>query len=416
MERGSTVDQLLSGYAEIVDRPVCLCSTDNVIWANEGLAKLVARSPSDLSDLRVKELFSTALVLSRARSMISANHLLHATGVEIQCEIRTIPLADEIWAVEITVKSFYDHESELAVYKQRLWTLADQVPVGIFISEVGLRVQYVNDKLVEIFESTAESLTGMGWARYFPPDERETIVSVAMEVLKGTRGETTVNIVTPSNRTKRIHVKFADVKSLDGASGFVGTVEDVTDRVAYEQSLTYAATHDNLTQLPNRAALEVDLHGIVRDVQSGRLEGVMLAFCDLDEFKSINDTFGHLVGDQLLVEMASRLGEACGDDGRAYRYAGDEFVLIFPGVVSEYEAMDILARLEYMMAPKINLDGIDFVVSGSFGYSIGMGANVSMRTLLDSADEAMYSKKASKKLLSMDLFDSSPRHNLDETD
>ncbi len=407
MEKWLAVDQILGGYLKIADRPLGLCSREKILWINESLGKLVARAASDLVDLNISELLSAPLIHSQSRSMVSANYLRHATGVEVQCEIRSVPLGEDLWAIEVTIKSFYDQEGELAVYKQRLWTLADQVPVGIFISEVGLRIQYVNDKLAEIFESTADLLTGMGWAKFFPRLEWEEIETLAVEVLQGTRGDITVDIVTANNRTKRLHIQFSDVKSIDGAAGFVGTVEDVTDRVAHEQRLTYAATHDTLTQLPNRAALEVDLHKAVHDVKDGRLTGIMLAFCDLDEFKVVNDSYGHLVGDQLLIETASRLRRACRGNDQAYRYAGDEFVLIFPDVVSEYDAMEIMARLEQAMESKMKLDNLEFEVSASFGYSIGMGANVSMEGLLDSADEAMYSTKTAKRLLSMDLYGSS---------
>lgn len=407
MEKKLAVDELLGGYLKIANRPLSLCSKDKILWSNESLGKLVARAATDLSDSDVTELLAAPLVLSQSRSMVSANYLLHATGVEVQCEIRSIPLGGDVWALEVTVKSFYDQEGELAVYKQRLWTLADQVPVGIFISEVGMRVQYVNDRLTEIFEATSDELIGLGWTKFFPQAQWQEIEAIALEVLQGTRGDITVDIVTANDRTKRLHMQFSDVQSSDRAAGFVGTVEDVTDRVAHEQRLTYAATHDTLTQLPNRAALEVDLHTAVHDVQDGQLEGLMLAFCDLDDFKAVNDSYGHLVGDQLLIETASRLRHACRVNDRAYRYAGDEFVLIFPDVVSEYDAMEIMARLEQAMEPKIELDDLEFAVSVSFGYSIGMGANVSMETLLDSADEAMYAMKTSKRLLSVDLYGSS---------
>lgn len=399
MESDVAVARLLNNYAEIADRPIALLSKDRIWWVNESLCKLVAQAASGLLGSDISRLFSAPLVLSERRSMVSANHLRHATGVEVQCEVRTLPLSGAVWAVEVTVRSFYDQSGELEVFKQRFWTLADQVPVGIFISEVGLRLQYVNDHLAEIFESSVETLVGMGWLRMFSEADRAAVEEIAIAALSGNKGSVTAQIQVPSGKRKRVHIQFAHVSSSDDAAGFVGTVEDVTDRLAHEQRLTHAATHDPLTQLPNRAALEVDLHAIVHAVREGSMQGVLVAFCDIDHFKSVNDNFGHLVGDQLLVEVSRRLQSACRGGDQAYRFAGDEFVLVFPDVVSDHDAMEIMHRLEKVMMPSVFLDYLEIKLSASFGYAIGMGAHLTLEDLLQRADAAMYERKSSREVL-----------------
>jgi diguanylate cyclase (GGDEF)-like protein/PAS domain S-box-containing protein len=394
---GRLVEAAFSDYLELVDRPMAMVTREKVLWANAALAKLLSFSRSDLREMPLSVLSHDEIVTTSLRIQLAPCDLKHATGLRLPAEARAVPLSQSTWMVEFSVRSVVGVDEELEVYKERLWTLADQVPVGIFFSEVGMRLQYANDRLSEIFEVPAERILGMGWLSLIADHHRELVEDSVLGVLKGAKDEVSVDVVTGSGATKRVLMHFASIQSSDGGAGFVGTVEDITDRVAHEERLTFAATHDPLTGLPNRSGLNTDLLAMLEAVRKGYLSGLMLVFCDLDEFKSINDNLGHLAGDRLLIEIANRLRLACQEGHRVFRYAGDEFVVLCPGVANAGEARSISGVFERALEPPIVLAGVEIGLSASIGYALSSSGDVVPDELLVEADRAMYQVKAMRK-------------------
>lgn len=173
---------------------------------------------------------------------------------------------------------------------------------------------------------------------------------------------------------------------------YEGTVVEITERRRYQEELEYQASHDTLTGLPNRALL-VDrlrqaLHGARRD---GRV--VAVAFVDLDHFKLINDSLGHHVGDQLLLDMAGRLGACLRSRDTVARQGGDEFVLILTDQADEYGVTLVLRRLlESISQPWVAEHG-EYSISCSIGVSLYPRDGDSAEHLLKCADAAMYKAK-----------------------
>jgi diguanylate cyclase (GGDEF)-like protein/PAS domain S-box-containing protein len=394
---GRFPETALSDYLELVDRPMAMVNRERVLWANASLAKLLSVSRTDLVEMPLTVLSHDEIVTTSLRIQLAPCDLRHATGLRLPAEARAVPLSQSTWMVEFSVRRAVGVDEELEVYKERLWTLADQVPVGIFFSEVGMRLQYVNDRLSEIFEVPTERLVGMGWLALVSDHDRELVEDSVLTVLKGARDEVTVDIVTGTGATKRVLMHFAGIQSSDGGAGFVGTVEDITDRVANEERLTFAATHDPLTGLPNRSGLTGDLLSMLEAVRKDLLSGVMLVFCDLDEFKAINDNLGHLAGDRLLIETANRLRLACQEGHRVFRYAGDEFVVLCPDVGTPEAATAIAVAFERAIDPPIVLAGVEISLSASIGYSLSLSGDTLPDALLVEADRAMYQVKAARK-------------------
>lgn len=397
MRDGRLINEALLGYLDIVDRPMAAVSRERVLWINGALSRLLGVSPGDLVEQPMGVLTDSEVVSSSLRVLLAPCDLKHSTGICIAAEARAVPVSSSTWILEFTMRSTHGSEEELQVYKERLWALADQVPVGIFFSEVGMRLQYVNDRLTEIFGSPSEQLSGMGWLGFMEDEDRHHVEDCVLAVLKGGRDEATVEVRTGTGVAKRVRMHFASVQSTDGGAGFVGIAEDITDRVAHEERLTFAASHDPLTGVPNRAALDADLGMYLEQLREGSLVGMMIAFCDLDDFKAINDNLGHLAGDRLLIETANRLRHACRVNHRVYRYAGDEFVILCPGVASQEEAVEVTRDFELSLVPSITLSATEIRLSASMGYSLSLSGDTGADQLLLAADEAMYAVKAFKK-------------------
>jgi diguanylate cyclase (GGDEF)-like protein/PAS domain S-box-containing protein len=194
----------------------------------------------------------------------------------------------------------------------------------------------------------------------------------------------------------------------------IGIAIDVTARHRSEERLAHLAYHDPLTGLPNRSTVEEQLG---RELARARREGTSVAalYIDLDHFKLVNDSLGHAAGDQVLVEVARRIGAITRGGDLLARLAGDEFMLVCPGIdrrAAEAVAAKILAALDDSLV----LDGAEFQLGASIGIAIGPLDGADPAELLKHADTAMYQAKRSGRdvyaLYSDDAGDSRGRLTL----
>jgi diguanylate cyclase (GGDEF)-like protein len=164
----------------------------------------------------------------------------------------------------------------------------------------------------------------------------------------------------------------------------------------HEKQLQRIAHYDNLTSIPNRALLADRLKQAIAQTKR---EQKMLAVCylDLDGFKAINDTLGHQVGDQVLIETARRIGSMLRENDTVARLGGDEFVMLLPSLHHQKEGIATLKRLLETIARPIHIQGQACSVTASIGVSIFSGDNSEPDVLLRYADQAMYIAKQSGK-------------------
>jgi diguanylate cyclase (GGDEF)-like protein/PAS domain S-box-containing protein len=169
---------------------------------------------------------------------------------------------------------------------------------------------------------------------------------------------------------------------------------EIDDRRQAEQQVRYMAYHDILTGLPNRALLSDRLRqAMLAARRSSSLLAVM--FIDLDRFKSINDTLGHMIGDHLLKEVAVRLSCAVRASDTIARLGGDEFVVVLPDLAVAEEAAQVAQKIIDTLADHFPLEGQDLHITPSIGISIYPIDGKSVETLMRNADTAMYHAKAS---------------------
>jgi diguanylate cyclase (GGDEF)-like protein/PAS domain S-box-containing protein len=173
--------------------------------------------------------------------------------------------------------------------------------------------------------------------------------------------------------------------------GIVITCHDITDRKQAQEQLAHAAMHDALTGLPNRALVLDRLHGLLaRAGRSGATEAVL--FLDLDRFKLINDSSGHTVGDELLVQVAKRLQSVTRPGDTLGRFGGDEFVLLCEALEGPVSAIAVADRILSTMQAPFKLGRQDAYVSASIGIAIAQAGDEPGDVLRD-ADAALYRAK-----------------------
>jgi diguanylate cyclase (GGDEF)-like protein/PAS domain S-box-containing protein len=183
-----------------------------------------------------------------------------------------------------------------------------------------------------------------------------------------------------------------EVHPVDGREGAVVTHLDVTERKAAEDELTHQAHHDGLTGLPNRELLRERLRqALVASRANGTLTAV--AFADLDNFKDVNDAYGHLYGDMVLDEVSARLQSAARRHDTVARAGGDEFVVVLPDLPVDWDPAAYLSRLRDVVSAPIQLGVTSVRPSMSVGIVTSPPHRGSADDVLRDADTAMYAAK-----------------------
>jgi len=361
-------------------------------------------------------------------------------GAVTACRVRPAPPAHPSgagplrWVLMVsaaTVATVIDEA--LRASEERFRALAAHAPIGVFFSEVGLRLGYVNERFCDLWGQPAAAALGMGWLSSVDPGDAANLVDGLSSVLAGDSLDVVVRVSRHRGTdTRWIRTRAAPVVLPGHGAGFVGSLEDITDTRRHEEALAWQATHDPLTGLPNRTLLWQRLehmlpasgtvgpaarilcappstHRPAAAAEAGA-DATALLFFDLDDFKLVNDTLGHQAGDELLTAVALRLADGVRPEDMVVRLGGDEFVVLCQ-VVSDTEATAIAERLQAALARPLALGATEVSVSASVGIVVADGHDA--EGLLRDADVAMYQAKQAGKAC-FAVFDQRVRAGLQE--
>ncbi|MFT4656314.1 MAG: diguanylate cyclase (GGDEF)-like protein/PAS domain S-box-containing protein [Ilumatobacter sp.] len=188
----------------------------------------------------------------------------------------------------------------------------------------------------------------------------------------------------------------------DGVSLAITHIEDITEQRQTAHQLSHAATHDALTQLPNRASIMARLDELLT---TAAVDEVAVLFIDLDNFKLVNDSLGHAIGDELLRHMAGRFRSVMRVGDQLARFGGDEFVVFVDGTTKQsdetgeirlgpLDPAKVADRLQQSVQDAVTIEGHEMIVTASIGYATNKEPGMSATDLLRNADAAMYQAKA----------------------
>lgn len=178
--------------------------------------------------------------------------------------------------------------------------------------------------------------------------------------------------------------------------GTYGIARDITDRIEAEEIIRFQAYHDMLTRLPNRTLLKDRLHQAITHARRNKTN-LSVMFLDLDRFKVINDTLGHIVGDHLLQAVAMRLRHCLREGDTLARIGGDEFTLLLPEVQNRQDSELIARKIIKSLKEPFKIDNHELFISTSIGISHYPEDGENMESLIKHADIAMYSVKGKGK-------------------
>ncbi|PAU65755.1 two-component system response regulator [Pseudomonas sp. PIC25] len=257
-----------------------------------------------------------------------------------------------------------------------------------------LPIIYVNPAFERITGYSAKEALGRN-CRFLQGDERDQ--PGVEEIRRCLREKSDVNVVLRNFRKDGSpfwnNLYIAPVPDEHGEiTHFIGVQNDISEQKRYETELAYNASHDVLTGLPNRALLEDRLiQGCRISQRYNRSLAVM--FIDLDGFKPINDTMGHSVGDQILIEVARRMSQQVRPGDTVARLGGDEFIVLLPDLARDEDVLLVAERLIDSLARPYRAQGIDLHITASIGITLSDGEVEQPMQLIQQADLAMYKAK-----------------------
>ncbi len=375
-----------------------------VRWANRPVLELIGAERSELVGRALGDLPSdgpTALAAVLRRRLNGSDdepvaflrrgdETRQAVGVDVDA----LPPPTVGWLVRLSPMSEDERALQTALREaeHRFHTLAEHAPTGIFVSEAGARLGYVNARFAEIFGRDPARLLGTRWLERVAPEDLGGLQDGLEEALKGEPVELSVRLAPGQGPLQWVHLRLAPTTTPSRAAGFIGTAEDVTARRIDDERVSYQASHDPLTGLANRRRLS-DVLAQHLDGRRGSDVNFAVLLFDLDGFKDVNDRFGHEAGDRLLVEVAQRLRRASRDSDLLARLAGDEFVAVLHGVRSVAGAETAVRRHLDAMATPFTLGAAQTQVSASIGLALPVPGDTPA-SLLRRADRAMYQAKS----------------------
>lgn len=322
-----------------------------------------------------------------------------SAGALIRLKVRPLPAAANAAAPRYLLwlrpadDELVQAEEAVAEAEFRFRTLGDNAPIGIVVSDVGLRLGFVNDGFAAIIGVERAALLGNNWLDVFDAEDLPAVLEGLEGALSGRRADLTVRVHCSTGPQRWVQLRLAPVTTRRRAAGFVGTVEDITARRTWETQLAHLARHDSLTGLANRRHLLEAL----TDYYTGRRRGdhlMAVLFFDLDKFKLVNDTYGHDAGDRLLIEVARRLSGAARQEDLVARIAGDEFVVMLRNARDRAEAEAAADRLRAALCQDMQVGTGTVRVSASVGVAMAADHD-NAAALLRAADMGMYHAKRS---------------------
>jgi diguanylate cyclase (GGDEF)-like protein len=205
-------------------------------------------------------------------------------------------------------------------------------------------------------------------------------------------GRKKIKIVeTPAGRS----IQIVDEQLADG--GWLSTHEDITERRRTEQQITHLAHYDALTDLPNRALFHERLKQELAELGPDRW--LALHYIDIDEFKGVNDSLGHLIGDELLKSVAASLSRCVGETGFVARLGGDEFAIVQTEIGSREDAMRLAETIFEAIRTPHDCHGHSIPADASIGIALVPEHGTNLDEILKNADLAMYAAKAAGRRL-----------------
>jgi diguanylate cyclase (GGDEF)-like protein/PAS domain S-box-containing protein len=274
--------------------------------------------------------------------------------------------------------------------------IVETIREPLLVLDRDLRVVTASRSFYEFFKVKPEETVGqfiynLGDKQWDISKLRELLETILPQQIAFDNYEFEHDFVTIGRRTLLLNARQIE-REVGKERIILLAIEDITERKKYEEKIQQMAFHDSLTGLPNRKLFS-DRLGIVLAQAKRNKKKVGIVMLDLDNFKDVNDTLGHDVGDTLLKAVAERLSGTLRKSDTVARFGGDEFVLIFPDMEVIEEAIQVVQKIIDRFHKPFLIDAHQLVVTTSIGIAVYPNDGMDEEILMKNADIAMYQAK-----------------------
>jgi diguanylate cyclase (GGDEF)-like protein len=279
------------------------------------------------------------------------------------------------------------------VEKQRLDTAINNMTQGLLLYDSSQRLVVCNQRYISMYGLSPDVVKpGLGF-RDLVAHRKQT---------GSFKGDVDAFVSTVLRNVALGKITHSTVETADGRSilmvnqplksGWLTTHEDITERTRAEEKIRHLALYDALTDLPNRALFHERLRLELAQIVPG--EQLAVLYIDIDEFKSVNDSLGHMIGDELLKSVAARLGQCIGESDFVARLGGDEFAIVQTAVKDPGESVDLVRRVYEAIRAPYECLGHQVTSDASIGIAMAPEHGTDLDQILKNADLAMYAAKS----------------------
>jgi len=278
--------------------------------------------------------------------------------------------------------------------KQRLDTAVNNLPHGLVVYDAAARVTVCNQRYIEMFGLSPEVAKPGCTMRDLISHRKATgsfdgdVEEFCGAIIRNVRLGKVTHQITEAPGGRSILIINQPLE----AGGWVATIEDVTERRRSEDRITHLAHYDALTNLPNRALFHEKLKQELARIPAG--EQLAVLYIDIDEFKSVNDTLGHLIGDELLKSVAASLSLCVATSEFVARLGGDEFAIVQTAVKTPADVTELVTRVFDAIREPYECLGHQVTTDASIGIALAPQHGGDIEQILKNADLAMYAAKS----------------------
>jgi diguanylate cyclase (GGDEF)-like protein/PAS domain S-box-containing protein len=322
---------------------------------------------------------------------------------QLLVEVRAYPSEEGLTVYFRDITEARKIEESLRISEERFRTIARSTTDVVWDWDLAHGTLWASDSMERVFGYTPQDFSGPlgGWSEYIHPEERERVVRHILAVINGGDDQwmDEYRLVRKDGSEAFVLDRGYIIRNDAGrAVRMIGAMVDLTERRQAERRIEYLAFYDPLTRLPNRQLLMDRLRAALA-ASATRRGFNALFFIDLDNFKSLNDTGGHAVGDQLLQQVAHRLGTCVSHSDTVARFGGDEYVILLEQLSADREAACTEARavgerILHALRQPYKLDNYRHATTASIGVVLFKDDKDDIGELLKRADMAMYQAKA----------------------
>jgi len=368
-----------------------------VLFYGYSFEQLTSMAISEINTLSENEVFEEMQTAKKEeRLFFNFQHKL-ASGELRDVEVYSGPIEigekTLVYSIIQDVSKRSDAERALKMTEQQLRDLLNHATAVIYMKDMEGRYLCINQHYETIFKVKEADIINKTDFELFPEHIAHVLKKNDQQVID-TKAAIEIEEVVPLNNCDRIYhsVKYPLINEEGEIYAVCGISTDITERKMVEQKMLHQAHFDMLTNLPNRLLALDRLSQLLEEAKRSK-EHVAVLFLDLDDFKKINDSLGHDVGDKLLIEAAERLSSVVRSEDTVGRLGGDEFIVLLGGLSKGADAGPVIESLLLQFRDAFIIEGRQLILTASIGISVFPDDGQSSTDLLRCADTAMYQAK-----------------------